>query len=703
MKQFYNFFKNRKTKKQLRNTAVCIAFFFGCKQSLNAQVSAYSFAQSTGTYVPITGTIIEEASANSSAGSVDNKVYPITLPFSFAFNGVSYNTLNASSNGFVTFGATAPSTSTYTPISSSTSYEGAISVWGKDLNSVFEINGVTGNMSWEMTGTAPNREIIIQWKNFRPAYTVSTSNAYVFSFQVRLQETSNVIKMVYNSGAYLIGATAVSSTAQIGLRGFTTSDFNNRLNATTLEFINSTSGTANSSSQAFNTVEAVPGMPSAGLTYTWTPPTCLAVNGLAASNTTNSSATLTWPSPIPAPAGYDIYYSTTNTPPTSSTAPTNQNVTGNSLQISQLTALTTYYGWIRSNCGSGEISAWSSTPLLFMTQCNPPSVLTSNGATVCPGQPATLSATVDTGATVNWYDSQTNGNLLATGNSYTTPALTSTTDYFVSASNGTSGMQVGKDTYTANPSSGGGTTNFGLVFDALATFTLESVTIYPVSSTGASGTVTIDIIDGNGTVLNTKTVNVVGAPTSAPVAQVVDLNFTIFPGTNYKIRPGSRTGITGLLFDPSANAPGGTGGNYGYPFTLQNLVTIKTSTLTAAPVNTARDDLYYYFYDWKVGTRCESARTTVTATADAAACLSTSEADAKETIKVYPNPFSEVININKAELVKSIKITDVSGKMIRSINQPESTLRLQDLSQGMYILILDMKDGTQQSLKVIKK
>jgi hypothetical protein len=84
-------------------------------------------------------------------------------------------------------------------------------------------------------------------------------------------------------------------------------------------------------------------------------------------------------------------------------------------------------------------------------------------------------------------------------------------------------------------------------------------------------------------------------------------------------------------------------------------------------------------------------------------CLSTSEIDKKDAIKVYPNPFSEVVNISKPELVKSARVSDVSGKLIRMFNQPESVLRLNDLSAGMYILQLDMKDGSKQTIKIIKK
>jgi hypothetical protein len=151
------------------------------------------------------------------------------------------------------------------------------------------------------------------------------------------------------------------------------------------------------------------------------------------------------------------------------------------------------------------------------------------------------------------------------------------------------------------------------MFDALSDFTLHAVTVYPVHTTpGTPGSVTIDVLNGTtGAVLHTVTANVTGYPVGSLVAQQIVLDFHIAAGTNYKLRPGVRSGVTGLAFDPSADAPGG---NYGYPFVLPGIVSINTSTLTAVPTNTARNDLYYYFYNWEIATGCESPRVAVTAT-----------------------------------------------------------------------------------------
>ena len=52
---------------------------------------------------------------------------------------------------------------------------------------------------------------------------------------------------------------------------------------------------------------------------------------------------------------------------------------------------------------------------------------------VCDSGSFTLTATATTGATISWYSSATGGTALATGNTYTTPILYTTTTYYVDA------------------------------------------------------------------------------------------------------------------------------------------------------------------------------------------------------------------------------------------------------------------------------
>jgi hypothetical protein len=84
--------------------------------------------------------------------------------------------------------------------------------------------------------------------------------------------------------------------------------------------------------------------------------------------------------------------------------------------------------------------------------------------------------------------------------------------------------------------------------------------------------------------------------------------------------------------------------------------------------------------------------------------LATSEVKADQNkIKLYPNPFAEVLNISDAANVKSVSVSDVAGRLIKVIDNPGTEIHLGELKQGMYLMTLHMKDGSKQTVKTIKK
>lgn len=74
----------------------------------------------------------------------------------------------------------------------------------------------------------------------------------------------------------------------------------------------------------------------------------------------------------------------------------------------------------------------------------------------------------------------------------------------------------------------------------------------------------------------------------------------------------------------------------------------------------------------------------------------------KSRISVYPNPFTEVLKISDIEGVKSVSITDISGRQLKNL-EANVELQLSDLTTGIYIVNLNMEDNTVHSIKVIKK
>ena len=74
----------------------------------------------------------------------------------------------------------------------------------------------------------------------------------------------------------------------------------------------------------------------------------------------------------------------------------------------------------------------------------------------------------------------------------------------------------------------------------------------------------------------------------------------------------------------------------------------------------------------------------------------------KDNISVYPNPFTEVLNISDAQNVKSVTVHDISGRQVKTLAS-SANLNLSQRKEGVYIVNLHMKDGKTQSFKVIKK
>lgn len=84
--------------------------------------------------------------------------------------------------------------------------------------------------------------------------------------------------------------------------------------------------------------------------------------------------------------------------------------------------------------------------------------------------------------------------------------------------------------------------------------------------------------------------------------------------------------------------------------------------------------------------------------------LSTSEvSQLKNELKVYPNPFADVLNISDVAKVKSVSVIDIAGRIVKTIDKPSSQLQLSELKSGMYMVVLNMNDGSKQTIKAIKK
>lgn len=223
-----------------------------------------------------------------------------------------------------------------------------------------------------------------------------------------------------------------------------------------------------------------------------------------------------------------------------------------------------------------------------------PNIISTQSADACLNGSATLSVSNGNG-TVNWYDGS--NTLINTGNTFITPALNSTTSYFVED------VLFNTETLYAGPQDGnsvgaggyhGGGFTGGVNFTAYKAFEIASVWV----DADGSGPRTINfwdghVLSGQGTILNTlidsRTVNI-------PTGQSRVLVNFIVPG------PGDYC-IGGNQMDLYRN-----NGSAVYPYTLNGVLDMVSAT-------TSSNGFFYYFYDWELlfKEECKSPKETITA------------------------------------------------------------------------------------------
>jgi hypothetical protein len=102
-------------------------------------------------------------------------------------------------------------------------------------------------------------------------------------------------------------------------------------------------------------------------------PVACVLPAVSITNVTNASAEITWSS-VSGSTGYEYAVTGSSIPPVSGTS-----TTTTLFSPSGLTAGTQYYFHVRTNCGGGSFSAWSTSGFTTSTvACDPPSMLTVN-------------------------------------------------------------------------------------------------------------------------------------------------------------------------------------------------------------------------------------------------------------------------------------------------------------------------------------
>ncbi len=250
-------------KKVMLLASTCLVLAFN--SALFGQASSYSFVASSATYVPLTGT-----ATNVPAVEADDATALVEIGFNFDFEGVTYDSVMASSNGFLSFVLGSSSSA-----SNNLSAGGGVNPLVAPLWDDLAGGASSSSANYEVSGTSPNRIFTFEWRDWEWSFNSTDS---VISFQVQLIETSNEVKFAYR---WESDSSRTSPDASIGLSG--------------LSSFLSVTGTNTATPTVSNTTEdiAIDSIVN-NQVFTFTPPACPAPSGLAATNITTSSIDLSW-------------------------------------------------------------------------------------------------------------------------------------------------------------------------------------------------------------------------------------------------------------------------------------------------------------------------------------------------------------------------------------------------------------------------
>jgi len=73
------------------------------------------------------------------------------------------------------------------------------------------------------------------------------------------------------------------------------------------------------------------------------------------------------------------------------------------------------------------------------------------------------------------------------------------------------------------------------------------------------------------------------------------------------------------------------------------------------------------------------------------------------TIQIYPNPVTDVLNIDARVALSRAVIYNLTGQQIRNLNNPRNQINVASLPRGVYILHLTDRDGNQYKAKFVRQ
>lgn len=223
-------------------------------QQAFSQASSYAFVESTTTWTEITG-------GTPSTALADDGTEVVSLPMPFVYNGGAVPQVTISTNGFLRLAGGAVFATSWTNDLANTLRTPVVAPFWDDNHLV----AGTGTIQYTVTGVAPARKFVVQWKDVTTSGSGSNTVTTKASFQVVLSEGTNVIEIIYGPSDAGVFSGSIGLNSAPGGAG---------------NFLSITPGApaTTSSTIAANSIVAPP---ASGTVYSFTPPSASTITSAA--------------------------------------------------------------------------------------------------------------------------------------------------------------------------------------------------------------------------------------------------------------------------------------------------------------------------------------------------------------------------------------------------------------------------------------
>ncbi|WP_298139185.1 PKD domain-containing protein [Flavobacterium sp.] len=358
--------------------------------------------------------------------------------------------------------------------------------------------------------------------------------------------------------------------------------------------------------------------------------------------------------------------------------------TGSNFTTPSLSATTSYY----AEATNGVCTSLVRTSVTA-TINEIPAITSTTPASRCGDGSVILQATASIG-TINWYNAPTGGTLVATGGSFTTPVLGTTTIYYVEVVNG--GCNSARTAVNAT------------------VFAVATITSTTPASRCDAGSLTLNATSNVGTLSWYDAPSggtLLGSGTSF-ITPNISTTTTYYVEANNGVCTTSRVAVTATI-NPTA-APTGFANQTFCAGETVGLISVTGSNIVwydapssgnVIPSGTTLVSGTTYYASQTV-TGCESP-TRLAVTMTLGGCLGNEEF-VINSIKLFPNPVVDFVTITSTDIMSKIEIINMLGQTVSSqtIKEVETNIDMTRYSSGSYIIRVFVEDKIK-TFKVIKK